>query len=202
MGASQFSLRPMEPRQPSRIRLPDGDDLPSNLEDAPVNRISENTGISASSTEPTRGRREIDRESLRRSTLSIFPIREDTERRVNGSSSQSLTEGNNSGRHENYTSNRSSSVSNAAQIEPGIESSGSESRTTTPGEIKTDRSKLLSHHSEETPKNCFLDKTRSCGPDCMAFDTHWKSSQPCSILRTFKITTNLPIPPSPPKVKL
>lgn len=200
MGESQFGLRSMESRQSSRIRLPDGDDLPSNMEDAPINRISKNKSFGTSTAESAGSRRKVDRKSLRGFALSFFSVRKIAKRRIHRSSSQGPIQGSGAWRNENNSCTRSYPTSNATETESRVENFGSESRTITAGQVKVDGSKLPPRNSEEASKNCFLDKTRICESDCMAFDTHWKS-QPCSIIRALKPSTNFPVP-IPPKVKL
>lgn len=199
MGASQSGLRPMEPRYPSRAGLPNGDDLPCHMEDAPIDRVSKNTSNGSSSIKSAGSRIETNRESIRGSSSGILPVREISTRRVDGSTPQSLDQGSESRRDEDYASSRLSSISDTPETESRYANNGSASRAseTRPSEI--DGSSIPLRVGEETSKNCFLDKTRICGQDCMAFDPYWKH-QPCSLLKALKVTA-IPAMPPPPKVK-
>lgn len=199
MGASKSGLRPMESRQSSRIRLPNGDDLPCHMEDAPIDRIPEDQSYGPSATKSARSGRKIDRESVRRSPSSILPIREVPSRRITGSVAQKLDQGSNSRRSEDYSCGGPNSVPTKTEASAGISDDGTTGRTTEERPLKIDGSRISISSGKEETKNCFLDKTRSCGSDCMAFDIYWKI-QPCSLLRAFKPTTALSMP-SPPKVK-
>jgi len=200
MGASQSGLRPMESKQSSRVGLPNGDDLPCHMEDAPIDRVSEDEGNGTSPAEPTRSRSETDRESLRGSSTSVLPIREDSSRRITRLTTQGTNQRGWKRRPTNYPRSGSDKISNETEVGSGIPGDGPTSRASEERPAEAYGPAVSSNNSEKTPKNCFLDKTRPCGPDCMAFDAHWKV-QPCSLLRALKVTI-VPVMPPPPKVKL
>jgi len=199
MGASQHGLRPMEPRNASRDWLPNGDDLPRCVEDASEHRISEDSSTSSSPDESTGSRGQANREGLRRLAWSLLSIREDATRGDDRPATQSFAQGDRTGRLGHQTTDRYDQISDAAEVEPRSPHPESESRPSSGRSPEIDRSGHPIHSSEETPKNCFLDKTRPCGADCTAFDPYWKT-QHCSILRALKVTTT-PSQPMPPKVK-
>lgn len=199
MGASQPGLRSMESRQSSRNRLPNGDDLPCHMEDAPIDRISENQGDGTSAAQSTRSGSETDREGVRRSSAGVLPIREDSERRSNRWTEKGIDQGSISRRFADNSSGRTDASKHETETSTGVSGHRSESGLTKEGPPKADGSTISSSSSEKTSKNCFLDKTRPCGPDCTAFDALWKL-QPCALLRALKVTST-PIMPPPPKVK-
>ncbi len=201
MGASQPGLRPMEPRNTSRAGLPNGDDLPVRMEDAPEHRIPEDPSRCSSTAQPTGGRRQADRASLRGFKAIILPLREDSEGRDERSTAEGSPQGSGTRRPDDKATGRPDSGANAPKANEGGYGSQPEGGPPSSRPPQTSGSNVPVPSGEETYKKlCFLDQFRICAEDCMAFDKYW-TANPCTILRAIRPRPPASTLPPPPKVK-
>lgn len=207
MGAGQHSLRPLSGN--ARSRLPNGDALHSSVEDAPRNRVSEDSYNGSISAEPRRSRVEAHPKVVRRFESIFLPFRRIVEGSGDRDSEESNAQGDISGRSQSNSDGRCSE--NRPQRETGSRLSNPDeaSRHDSSGEVGAARRIPVREGEEEgSARFCFLDQSRVCDSSCTAYlETRKNDHLPCIILKYMvkgqpvRVSNPPPFEP-PPKVNI
>jgi hypothetical protein len=207
MGAGQHSLRQVQ--GDTGDWLPNGDSIPGRMENAPTNRIPEEPGDDPISPISGGGGVEDDFESLRGSQASILPVRAFSERGRARYASEGYVQRDGERSSTSNATCGGKSEDKQGEVVPRTagdnEEGGDASRREAEeaGQIPIRESEDASEKtSYAIMKHCFLDKSRVCLNNCVAYDSYWesKNQQPCTILRSLTSPQPRPKTPEPPKV--